>query len=120
MNSHEYAKRQLEEANYLLNKPAFDVPNYIKAKSYLWYMFEKDHFLAAVKALGPGRKEIGDEYVEYHPTDAPLYIRIERNSVCKLVKPAEYDCEPFLKPEDHVEIDAAAAAAQNSLDDVPF
>lgn len=117
MDSHEYAKRQQEVSEYLLNKPAFDIPNYMDRKEYLWYMFEKENFVAAVKALGPGTKEIGTEYVEYHPDDAPLYIKIERNAVCKLVRPAEYDCEPFLKPEDHKEIDAVA---QIPLDDIPF
>lgn len=112
MDSHEYAERLKVEAAYLLDKPAFIVPNHMgAAETYYWYMFDKEPFIEAVRALGAGEKKIGTEYVDFHPTGAPFFIRIERNYVCKLVKPAEYDCEPFLKPGDHTVIDEAAAAA---------
>jgi hypothetical protein len=113
VDSHEFARKQQKEAEYLLSKPAFKVPSHMEREEYFWYMWDREGFVEAVKALGAGIKSIGPEYVEFRPKDAPVYISIERDKVCKMVRPAEYDCEPWLTEEDHQKIDVVA---QNSLD----
>jgi hypothetical protein len=122
MSSHEYAARLRAEASYLEAKPAFDMPSYTGlAKESYWYMGDKEGFIRAVRTLGAGQKSIGPEYVEFHPADAPVAIRIERQHVCRLVKPAEYDCEPFLAPEEEAVMDAAVAGeTRDTSQDVPF
>ena len=118
MDSHEYSKELQQLAKYLLTKPEFEVPS-SESKQYFWYLYDKEGFIGAVKALGAGRKDMGDQYVDFSPKDAPInfMVRVEREQVCKLVRPAEYDCEPFLKPEDHKIIDAAS---QIPVDTPPF
>jgi hypothetical protein len=98
MTSHEYAKLLQERAEYLLGKPEFNVPKYTGGIESMWYMWDSDKpdFLAAVVALGSGDKKVTNEYVEFHPKDAPVYVKINKSAVCKLVKPAEYDCIPLL------------------------
>jgi hypothetical protein len=121
MNSHEYAARLRSEASYLEAKPVFDMPSYTGlAKESYWYMGDKAGFIQAVRALGGGEKKIGQEYMEFHPVDAQMFVRIERQHVCRLVKPAEYDCEPFLGPEEEAVMDAAVASATKEDSDVPF
>jgi hypothetical protein len=121
MDSHEYAARIQAEAKYLLDKPPFEMPTYTGLiKEFYWYMGDKAGFVAAVRALGTGEKQIGVEYVEFHPVDAPIAIRIERQHVCKLIEPAKYDCEPFLGPEEDAVIDAAAAATTTEVNEIPF
>lgn len=102
MDSHEYAALLQQRSTYLLTRPKFDVPSYTGGKECLWYMWVKEPFLAAVKALGPGKKIMGADYVEFHPTDAPITVKIERNKVCTLVEPAKYDCTPLLSQIDEL------------------
>lgn len=100
MNSHEYAEKLRGEADYLLTKDPFKIPDYMSGPTSFWYMWDKEPFLGAVRAVGSGRKEMQVDYVLFHPTDAPIFLKIDRNKVCKLVVPAQYDCEPFLSEVD--------------------
>ncbi len=75
-----------------------------ESKLYLFWDFsDKKNFLAAVKAVGPGRKEFDGDKIKFIPkleSDIHLVLRAPRNLVCKLVSEAVYDCEPLLSKEE--------------------
>jgi len=112
MTSYEYAEKLKQQAEFLLARPEFPMPKYEDGKRGLWYMWEssKPAFLAAVKALGPGKKELTDEYVKFFPTDGPIHVYIDRKVVCKLVRPAEYDCESLLSQAEEQTLEAQHGA----------
>jgi hypothetical protein len=107
MDSHQYAELLKQRAEYLLNKDAFELPTYTSEKESFWYMWESDKpkFLDGVRALGAGEKKTSDEYVEFWPYNAPVRLKINRSVVCKLVKPAEYDCVPLLSQIEEAELE---------------
>ena len=120
MNSHEYAVAIRKQAEYLESKPQFEIPSYVKETETFWYMHDKEGFVSAVRAVGAGRKEIGIEYVDFYPTNAPIRIKIERNSICKLVRAAEYDCEPFLSHEELDSLDTPKPMQEAVESDIPY
>lgn len=101
MNSHEYAKRMKEIAEFLLARPEFPMAH---GPMIFHTYYEKEPFVAAVKALGSGKKtHTTGMYpeVQFVSTLCPeINIAIPRDKVCRLVREAEYDCEPFLSPEE--------------------
>ena len=91
--SHEYADKILKLGQLLLSKPEFDISTVVAPALYFWD--DKKLFLKAVKALGPGEKSYdGDDLI--YLVQGFLKLRIQRNVVCTLVRPAEYACEPLL------------------------
>lgn len=121
MNSHEYAAAIKKQAEYLESKPQFEMPQYTQETDTLWYMHDKKGFIQAVRTLGAGQKNIGVEYVEFAPTDAPITVKIERGAVCKLVAPAQYDCEPLLSQEEYEALPIPQAVNEViSESDIPF
>ncbi len=106
MNSHEYANKLKQLADFLLNKPEFTT-DFDAKFSYLrmYYYGRKGEFLAAVKALGSGKKEWSKDELRYIPdaTDM-LRLTVNRTAVCRLVKEAEYECEPLLSQAEEAAI----------------
>ena len=115
MTSHEYAHKLNALADFLLSRPVFDLPTYQKGiDQWLSYFSNKDGFLAAFRALSPGKKEYTEgQYGELKFTpdgvDEKLgwFIKVSRSVVCTLVKPAQpavYDCEPLLSAAEEAEM----------------
>ena len=98
MTSHEYAEERRKQAEFLLSKPVFKIPG-SSAKLFI-YFHGKQEFVEAVKALGPGKKEYDNHDLDFIPDGTEIVLSINRNTVCTLVSPAVYDCEPLLSPEE--------------------
>jgi hypothetical protein len=102
MKSHEYAQKLKETAEYLLSKPEFKVSY---TTIYFGHYWDKDEFLTAVRALGAGTKKYSDADLTFSPASpSPIYLSINRSTVCKLVRQAEYECELLLSQEEEAEI----------------
>lgn len=115
--SHDMARNLQLAAEWILARPEFEVGSEAYAESYNYAFFtEKPQFLAAIKAIGAGRKEWGDTTITF-VADIPggrisisaprtLACRVVRQAeteevvqtVTRIVRPAEYDCDPFLTP----------------------
>lgn len=107
MTSHEYAKKLRAMAEMLESLPEFSAPryheNYIQdyGLERFCYHDNKAGFLAAVKAVGSGRKKAGgnDNELTFISLGGLLHLTVFRDAVCRVVKaaqPAVYDCEPLL------------------------
>jgi|SRR5271157_6091189 len=101
MTSHEYAQKTIEQCKYLLSRPEFTMPG--SDKKFMCF-YDRDAFIAAVRALEPGKKEFKGADVDFMIDAVNIVLSIPRNKVCKLVTPAVYDCEPFLGPEEEAEL----------------
>ena len=101
LQSHEYAGYLKELAEFLLSKPNFKTD---LEKAYLFiHVYKREELVAAVKALGAGTKEFKNDDFHFKATTSEhLFVRVDapRNIVCRMVKPAEYDCEPILTPDE--------------------
>lgn len=113
MDSHEYADFLVELAGKLKACPAFQMPYHEvqDGKVRFGYFVDKEGFLSAVKACGAGLKEYKGDYLHFRPTCLPLELYIYRSAICKLVKPAEYDCTPLLNDAELAGVDRQAAEA---------
>lgn len=101
MTSREYAEQLRETAEILESRPEFEMPT---TRVVVSYYGEKDKFIAAVRALKPGRKSIDEDaqhgYVNFYPTGTCLRLYINRLAVCRKVQDAKYECEPLLSAEE--------------------
>jgi hypothetical protein len=114
MTSHEYANKLKALAEWLLSKPEVDAHTDHVRESF-WYWSAKEPFLAAVRALKPGRKEYGEGTnadalaLKFYPAGVPegvdFYLRINRSAMCRLIQEAKYECEPLLSPEEEAQIE---------------
>ncbi len=103
MNSHLYANKMKEIADFLLSRPEFETAH--ACTIYQWYWSKKDDFLGAVKALGAGKKEWKTDDLYFVPEGCPeITTVVQRSAICRLVRPAEYDCEPLLSQEEEASI----------------
>jgi hypothetical protein len=111
MKSHEYAERLQKVADLLAESPEFELPSYMD--SYLnqygaarvRFYNDKEPFLAAVRALGSGRKGGNEQDLEFIHGD--LRLIVNRSAVCRLVKPAqpaEFECDPLLSQAEESEL----------------
>ena len=95
MQSHAYAAKLKELAEFLLSKPEFETGSqpYFFSNHY-----NKEGFVSAVKALGAGTKEFTGTEIRFRPTESPVsgWVSAPRDKVCTLVKAAVWDCEPLL------------------------
>jgi hypothetical protein len=109
-NSHEYARRLQELAEFLLSRESFVLPYFEPTSYHHFRYYEKEPFIAAVKALGSGKKKITDGEIEFVVERPGAHIGIEapRNLLCRLIRPAEYDCDPLLSPEEEKSLGGAA------------
>lgn len=110
--SHEWAKKLRETAEKLASCPEVHLSSLARASIYFWNG-DKEKFLAAVRALKPGRKIIEKDYVRFIPDGTILELYIDRNAVCHKVQEAQYECEPLLSPQEDAEMEATADARQS-------
>ena len=110
--SHDWARNIKAFAEFLLSRPAFEI-------SYSWstelrqmtfWSDDKDKFLHAAKSLGAGKKEFTGDNVKFTVKHewGEFTITAPRNVVCRLIKPAEYECDPFLSPDEEKILGGAA------------
>jgi hypothetical protein len=105
-SSHEYARNLQRLAEWLLERPEFEVGRYVN-HSYNFFTYdEKEPFLAAARAIGQGKKQFTENFVRLELELPFALIRLEapRNKVCTLISPAVYDCVPFLSPDEEKQI----------------
>ena len=100
MKSHEYAEKLKAAAEFLLAREDVefvDRPPFIPISFY-----DKEKFIAAVRVFGSGEKKWTYDELQFTPHGAAEIFRlyIARNTVCRLVRPAEYDCDPILSDEE--------------------
>lgn len=102
MTSHDLALNLQKTAVWLLSKESFPLSEF-DAHSYQYLSFtKKEEFLAAVKAVGSGKKKFSDTEITFE-VEAPwgiVKLTARRETVCRLIRPAEYDCASFLSPEE--------------------
>lgn len=98
--SHDYAKFLREQADFLESRPAFNLPSEDRTTMTFLHYYEKEPFIAAVKAVGAGKKEFTENEVTFRVerTWGLVELHAPRRTVCRLVRAAEYDCDPFLTP----------------------
>lgn len=102
--SHDYARRLQEQAAFLLGKPEFKTES--SPHAFFWYYGDKEGFLGAVKAVGSGKKEFTNDEVKFRPVGFPeITIYANRNSVCKKVQEAVWECEPLLSAAEEEQIE---------------
>lgn len=109
MTSHEYARKLAAVADLLAAAPEFEMPSYMDSyiQSYgidtIRFHNGKDRFLAAARAIGNGEKIYDGDTFEFHVLSGLLRLTVDRDAVCRIVKPAvpaEYECEPLLSQEE--------------------
>lgn len=108
--SHDYARRLQELAAFLLSRDSFVLPYSEPTSYHHFHYYEKEPFVAAVRALGSGKKKITETGIEFIVTPPGSHISLEapRNLLCRLIRPAEYDCDPLLSPEEEKSLGGAA------------
>jgi hypothetical protein len=105
-NSHEYARCLQQFANFLLSRDAFELPWTTPTTFHHMTYYDpedKGRFIAAVKALGTGEKKFTEDHVEFivnAPGTDAFTIRAPRHVICRLLKPAKYECDPLFSPEE--------------------
>lgn len=128
MKSHEYADKLMEIVRLLQTSPEFEMPQYYDSyiadygTERLLYWSDKEGFIAAVRALGSGKKIYRESEIEFKPNRASIHLQVSKDAVCKIVKPAVpavyegqakliseaipavYECEPLLSPEEEAEV----------------
>jgi hypothetical protein len=105
MDSHEYAEKLREASEVLKSRPAFEINSV--PFTHMYFSFEKDKFISAVKALGSGKKEVDQYYVTFKPSSIPvIQLYIDRNSVCRKVQEEKWDCEPLLSELEDAQVGA--------------
>ena len=111
--SRDYAKKLRELADFLDNRPEFPLPDYSdlhyrsRGIETLRYYSEKAPFLAAVKAVGTVTKCADGSDFMLVAANGLLQLCASRESVCRLVKPAQeavYECEPLLSQAEEAAI----------------
>lgn len=108
--SHDYAKRLREAADFLESRPSFAVPDFDKRLFAHFNYSDKEPFVAAVRALGTGTKTFDDDEISF-AIDAPfakIIVAARRTVACRLIRPAEYECDPLLSPDEEKELGGVA------------
>jgi hypothetical protein len=118
MTSHEYAEKLYAVASMLNRSPEFQLPaymdNYVEEYGVdrLLFHSHKDLFLAAVRAIGNGKKSGNGTDFEF--IYSGLHLVADRSAVCRIVTPAVpavYDCLPLLSPEEEAQIETPQVGA---------
>lgn len=107
--SHDFATELELMAQWLRSRPAFSWPRTVSNYTPI-HTWDKEEFVACVKGLGTGTKEFTDSEVKFTVTvgQSKIVVMVPRNKVCRLVRPAEYDCEPFLSQSEEESLGGAA------------
>ena len=105
MKSHAYARAVIQAAEYILSKPEFDMET-TQPRLYIGWFWDKELFLAAVRALGEGKKEYSGTDLRYCVTHgAEITCTIPRDKVCRKVQEAKWECEALLSPEEEATLE---------------
>lgn len=108
--SHDYAKNLQLMAEWLLSHDAFQLPGHSYASGHHYFHFcDKEPFLACAKSLGSFKKDFTDSAIKLN-VELPfgdVAVEAPRNLVCRMVRAAEYDCEPLLSPDDEKQLTSA-------------
>ena len=106
MKSHAYAKAIIQAAEFILSQPEFDTETE-QPRLYIGWFWSKEPFLAAVRALGAGKKEYSGSDLRYSVVHgAEITCTIPRDKVCRKVQEAKWECEPLLSPEEEATLEA--------------
>ena len=108
--SHDLALSLQKTAEWLLSRDAFRIESFDVATWQYLSFHEKEAFVAAVKAVGAGKKKFSDLSIEFEVKVPGGQIKLSapREKVCRLIRPAEYECDPFLSPEEEKSLGGAA------------
>jgi hypothetical protein len=102
--SHDWARELQKTAAFLLSRPEVEIGSKIP-ETRGWFFSEKEIFLNLVRVLKPGKKEMSNSYVDFHPSGAHIQLTINRDLVCRRLNP-EYECEPLLSQEEDAEMES--------------
>jgi hypothetical protein len=97
MTSHEYAERLRKISDFLLTRPSVEFGHGDKE---VLYFYGKEEFVAAVKAMGSGKKYFSNDYFNFLCEAVPLELYANRSTVCRKVRDAEYECDPLFTNEE--------------------
>lgn len=111
MKSHEYAVKLKEAAEFLLSKDELELDSGPLVSVWFW---NKEQFIAVVKALGSGEKEVTERDVAFVPLGTCLRMVAPRNLVCRKVQEEKWECEPLLSQD---EMDSIGA---EQSEEIPF
>ena len=102
MKSHEYAEKLKAAAEFLLSREDAEITESERGPYISLFFWTKESFAASVRAFGAGTKEWKDNELHFTPAGPCGIFRliIDRHRVCRLVRPAEYDCEPIFSDEE--------------------
>lgn len=108
--SHDYAKRLREAADFLESRPCFVVPDFDRRVFVCFNYYEREQIIAAVRALGTGKKNFTDDDISFEVVlpCAKIIVNAPRLKVCRLIRPAEYECDPLLSPDEEKELGGVA------------
>ena len=103
--THEIACHLKQLADDLLARPEYET-NRVCDVIYLGYSSLKHDFLQFATHLQPCRKEFSDAEFRLSFGSGPTKLVLfgPRETVCRLVRPAEYDCVPLLSDEELMQI----------------
>jgi hypothetical protein len=102
--SHDWARDLQKTAEFLLSRPEAEIGDSTPI-TYGWFFSRKEPFIALVRALKPGRKEMGEAYVKFFPEGVNLELSVYRDVVCRKVQDVKWECEPLLSPEEDAEME---------------
>jgi hypothetical protein len=106
--SHDWARNIHAFADFLLSRPAFEISYSFPTETRLMTFWpgDKDKFLSAAKALGTGKKGFTESEIHFTVKQpwGEFQIKAARSVVCRLVKPAQYECDPFLSPDEEQQL----------------
>jgi hypothetical protein len=110
ITSHDYARELQKNAEFLLSRPSFNFEGSWGEPHHYFRFAYRESFLACVKALGSGQKKFTEDEIEFKVQFPSSVIKVEapRATVCRLIRPAEYECDPFLSPDEEQNLGGAA------------
>ena len=108
--SHDYARNLQKFAEFLLSRESFPLPYHEPTSFHYFNYHDKESFVAAVKSLGSGKKKITDDKIEFviETSGAHLSVEAPRNLLCRLIRPAEFECDPLLSADEEKTLGGAA------------
>lgn len=113
MDSHEYALELKKAAEFLLSRPRLDkMATYTEVPSIYLTYYSKEEFIAAVRAMGAGEKQIDDSEVTFIPRGAPvLRLSAARSLCCRKIQDEKWECEPLLSDDETAALGTEAVAS---------
>lgn len=104
MTSHEFARELQRTVDHMLSRPEASFGD--QAPFIYLYFWEKEIFVTAAKAMGPGKKVFQHDDLHFEPNGTCLTLSIPRAKVCRKVQDAKWECEPILSEQEVAELTA--------------